>query len=170
MNRIMLGVTVRRWRQLILQWDFPVAVGFAVLLGVTPDFRGLEWLYLRLLWIEVTVAAALLGFVFAGIAIMMALLKDEFLTFVYDAGKEGFYEEVWPFWLTGWLVVAVILGGIGAIGALSGQCELVQRIAVGAVSFLLAFAVFSIVPLVLFIFRYAELREMYQRREGESTE
>lgn len=135
MNKIMLRVTVRRWRQILLQWDFAAAVLFGVALGWLPDFSGLDWLYSRLLWIEVSVAAALLGFVFGGIAIMMALLKDEFLTFVYDAGKEGFYEEVWPFWVTAWLVVVTILGGILSIGWFSGFCEAVQRAAVGTVSF-----------------------------------
>ncbi len=165
-NRGYLKMLVSRWPQVLFQWDFLIAGVAAFLIGTRGDF-GSDWLYPRLIWIEVTVAAAILGFVLAGLSIMVSLMSSEFLVFLYHRGdEEGLHELALPFWFTSWLVIVTILAGVTSIAFFQSCGEGVQRGSVAFVSFLIVWCLFSVIPIVRYIIYFAELRVMHHHLGG----
>ena len=82
----MLRITLSRWRKLLFSWHNVFALAFAALIVFFPDYSSIEWLYRRVIWMEVAVASALLGLLLTGIAITLSLMRDELLTYAKSAG------------------------------------------------------------------------------------
>lgn len=163
-NRILLRALIVRWKDVFIHWDFGLAVLITVIIGIAPNYNASEWNFHRLVWIEVTVAGALLGMVLAGVSILIALMREDFMIFLYrvgleeDAMDDGMFEAILPFWFMAWLVVIVIISGILGIALVPSSCVLMQRIWLSWVTFFLAWAVFNVIPVVGFLGRLGQLR------------
>ena len=166
-NRTMLRITAQRWKQVVLHWDIWTAGVLAVIIGlvVSPSMD-----YSRLLWIQIAVAAASLGFVFAGVGLMLNWLKGELFGFLTSVREDGYDQTIWPFWFSAWLVILVIAVGILSVALLESVCEPIRRSLLAIVSFLFLWSIFNISPLVFFLFRFARFRDMYYRKiEGDDS-
>lgn len=165
----MLRISLARWKGVVFYWDTIMAIVVGGLLGGLPDYVAKDWLFWRLLWIEIAAASALLGIVLAGIAITLSLMRDELLEFLAQQGR-GLREEVWPFWFTAVLAVAAILSGLVSIALFTDAHIVLVRGAVAVVTFLATWAVMSVLSLIDVLAGYAEIRVAYgkYRRELEA--
>ena len=156
----MILITIARWKGIVFYWDTIVAIAIGGVLGALPDYGSADWLFWRLLWIEIAAASALLGIVLAGIAITLSLMRDDLLEFLALQGR-GLREEVWPFWFTAVLAVATILSGLVSIAMFYDAHIIVVRASVAFVTFLATWAVMSVLALIGVLASYAEIRVDY---------
>ncbi len=162
----MLRITLSRW-QAVFHWDTLIAVSVSVVVGLLPDYSASEWLHSRLIGIEVAASSALLGIVLAGIAITLAIMRDDLLIFL-DRQGHGVREEVWPFWFTAALAMLCIFSGILSIALFShGNTHIIAvRVSIAIVTFFAAWAVLSILSLVDLLARYARIKVLHHESIG----
>lgn len=162
----MLRISFLRWRQLLLSWHNPLALALAALIVFFPDYESIEWLYRRIIWMEVSVASALLGLLLTGISITLSLMRDELL-FLLSRQGSGLREEMWPFWITALFAMVGIFSGIVSVALFAeAHCIWVRRISIGFVTFFSALAVLSVLEIIKLLVSYAEIRVLYHENRS----
>lgn len=157
---MLLNITRSRWREL-LWWDTLVATAVAVLLGVLPNYESVDWLYRRLIWMEVAAASALLGLLLTGISITLSAMRDDLLSYLNKRGR-GLYEEIWPFWITAILAMVSIVMGIVFVALFGAStCAPLVRATISLVSFFTIWAVLSVLAIIRLLVEYAQIRGLY---------
>ncbi|MYE00956.1 MAG: hypothetical protein F4Y03_06690 [Alphaproteobacteria bacterium] len=162
-NWLLFKTLISRWRKVFIHWDFAFAVIVAAVIGTVPNYEAADWPFQRLVWIEVTVAGALLGMILAGISILIAFMREDFMVYLYSVGLEddtidGMYEAIFPFWFMAWLVVIVIVSGILGLALFASACTLAQRIFLSWTTFFISWAVFGVIPVVVYLARIGKVR------------
>ena len=162
-NWLLFKTLISRWNKVFIHWDFACAVIVSVIIGIVPNYEAADWPFQRLVWIEVTVAGALLGMILAGISILIAFMREDFMVYLYSVGLEddaidGMYEAIFPFWFMAWLVVIVIISGILGLALFASSCTLIQRMFLSWITFFISWAVFGVIPVVAFLARIGKVR------------
>jgi hypothetical protein len=142
--------TTWRSKRDLLSWDLPAAAIIAVLVGLFIDNKTIHDTGQVFLLTAVGALAALLGVIIAGLAIVAALLSDEFAA-VLARSRSGIAGDLWPFWL---VTALCILGIVIAAGSALFMPQLhypAMRVLIAAAVFVSSYAFFAAMNLVSLI-------------------
>lgn len=108
----------------------------------------------------VGVAAALIGIVFAGIALVTALLSDDYLRLL-ESADDGLFAFLRPFMLAVGIQVATVLGAISYCALANHLWPALEPWLFGVLSIFFVSSCMEIVVLMRSIFMHARLRARF---------
>lgn len=165
MTWILFRITLSNWKDILLHWDWVVAVVIGSVLALVSDQNVIQAVYTPLIIAQIAASGAVLGFTLTAMSIMSATMDDDLVVY-FDTVGNGIVGDLWPFWYTGLLSVLSVIMGFLAVAVFSGCGMLVMRTALGVESALVSYAVINALLIISYLAGHARSRARYlgQRR------
>lgn len=151
--------------KIIFAWDFVGAAVITIAAYALPADPQLRSLGEALGGPAIGIATALVGVVVAGLAVIVALLDDEFLSLMDEATRDygGIEGQLFPFWFVTATGVATILLGVALLLLADVLPLLFLRILFAALAGLLVWTALGVFNLVASLQATGVTRAIYVR-------
>ena len=165
MTGLLFRITFGNWKDILLHWDWVVAVVIGIVLAIVPDQNVIQAVYIPLIIAQIAASGAVLGFTLTAMSIMSATMDDDLVVY-FDTIGNGIIDDLWPFWYTALLSVLSVIMGFLAVAVFSGCGLLVMRAALGVESVLVSYAVINALLIISYLAGHARDRARYLRRSN----